>query len=282
MDVRVTARISSPATFSSTILLPSDFSDWSSLKRQAVLAHERAHVQQWDCYVLWLARLYTCLFWINPLAWWLQRRLAYLAETTSDEAAVMAVGDHTGYAEILLEFASQRAVSDVATAMARRPRISARIERILSGIAPSVAPNLGRRALVLTALLPIVAAASAPVGVGYDNQAARSSIKTAFNLAELEQYYPPDALRRGVQGLVTIHVTLDTAGRPTDTLILSEEPLDMGFGAAASVLAHMMEYDNPTGRPSQITFNVKFALPDPSPGRGTTHFETPDSPKSPE
>ena len=44
-------------------------------------------------------------------------------------------------------------------------------------------------------------------------------------------------------------------------------------------LAHRMEYDNPTGRPSQITYNVKFALPEPPPGDGTTNFEEPPSAK---
>ena len=277
MDVRVTARIASPATFGSTILLPSHFTDWSSQKLAAVLAHERAHVQQWDCYVLWLARLYTCLFWINPMAWWLQRRLAYLAETTSDEAAVMAVGDHAGYAEILLEFAAQRAVSEVATAMARRARLSGRIERILSGIAPSVAPNLAKRVLVLAALLPMVAAAAAPVGSGSNLASAQPSIKTPYGLPELEKYYPKEALRRGIDGLVRIQVSLDAKGRATDTLILTEEPLDMGFGAAASMLAHVIEYGNPGGQPAQITFNIAFELSQqPTPAYGTTNFETPD------
>jgi hypothetical protein len=76
LDVRATAHISCPATFGSTILLPSGYTEWSAQKLRAVIAHEHSHVLHKDCYVLWLARLHTCLFWINPLAWWLQRRLA--------------------------------------------------------------------------------------------------------------------------------------------------------------------------------------------------------------
>jgi TonB family protein len=74
------------------------------------------------------------------------------------------------------------------------------------------------------------------------------------------KYYPAAALHRGVHGVVKILVTLDKQGRATDTLILSEEPLDVGFGAAASALAHEMVYSNPTGQPAQLSFNVKFAL----------------------
>jgi len=282
MDVRITAGISSPATFGSTILLPAHFKNWGPQKLQAVLAHERAHAQQWDCYVLWLARLHTCLFWINPMAWWLQRRLACLAETTSDEAAVLAVADRAGYAEILLEFAAQRAVSDVATAMAQA-RISSRIERILSGIEPSVAPNAAKRMLVLAVLLPMVAAAAAPLVSESDLASGQPSIKTQYGIAGFEKYYPKEALHRGINGLVRIQVSLDAKGRATDTLILTEDPLDMGFGAAASMLAHVMEYGNPGGRPAQITFNIKFELAQqPTPAYGTTNFEAPDSAKSTE
>ena len=141
LDVRVTTQISCPATFGSTILLPPGFTEWSPQKLRAVIAHEHSHVLHKDCYVLWLARLHTCLFWVNPLAWWLQRRLAALMEIISDEAALTAVEDRARYAEILLEFARQRSVSAVATAMAR-PNISRRIDRILSGIAPSTVPGL--------------------------------------------------------------------------------------------------------------------------------------------
>src|SRR5262249_44228653 len=102
LDVRVTTQISCPATFGSTILLPPGFKEWSARKLRAVIAHEHSHVLHKDCYVLWLARLYTCLFWVSPLAWWMQRRLATLAEIISDEAAVMALEDRPRYAEILL------------------------------------------------------------------------------------------------------------------------------------------------------------------------------------
>jgi hypothetical protein len=61
---------------------------------------------------------------------------------------------------------------------------------------------------------------------------------------------------------------------------LSEDPLVMGFGAAASMLAHVYEYDNPTGRPAQLTFNVKFELQHDHPAYGTTNFEAPGSAKS--
>jgi TonB family protein len=288
LDLRVSTGVRSPSTFGVTILLPPDFCEWSHQKIAAVLAHERSHVVHRDCYILWLARLHVCIFWFNPFAWWLQLRLAALAETISDEAAVQAVSDTSAYAEILLEFATHRPVSAVATAMAR-PAIARRIERIISGITPSAIPRLSQRILVMAALLPVVATAAAPLGdtplhlaqgttSTPDLGSQQPSVKGWPILADLEKYYPQEAERRGLEGLVQIEVTLDAQGRATDTLILSEYPQDVGFGAAASTLAHFMKYNNPTGRPAQLTFKVKFALGTPPVGTGgTTNFENPDS-----
>jgi TonB family protein len=65
------------------------------------------------------------------------------------------------------------------------------------------------------------------------------------------KYYPPDAERQGIEGMVDIQVTLDAQSHVTDTLIREEHPANMGFGAAASALAHVMEFDNPTGHAAQ-------------------------------
>jgi len=79
--------------------------------------------------------------------------------------------------------------------------------------------------------------------------------------ASIEQLYPAKADREHINGLVKLTVTLDKAGRATDTHILSETPPDLGFGAAASTLAHLMSYSNPTGDVTSVTFAVKFVAP---------------------
>ncbi|HTY50363.1 MAG TPA: M56 family metallopeptidase [Steroidobacteraceae bacterium] len=277
MDVRVSTRIPQPAAFGSTILLPAEFPTWDARTRAAVIAHERAHVLERDCQLLWLARAYACLFWFNPMAWWLRRRLALLAEATSDEAALAALGDRLGYAEILLEFAGQARQSGSAIAMSQH-NVSARIERILRETRLFQSPKPSRRLLALGAVVPVAVAAAAlqfahaqVVGADPPSPAAgaASSAGTAAqepriisygDLVHLSDYYPPEAKRRGADGLVQLAVTLDTQGRATDTLIISEEPRDLGFGAAASAAAHTMIFSNPTGHPVQFIFEVKFAL----------------------
>jgi beta-lactamase regulating signal transducer with metallopeptidase domain len=83
-DVRVSREISGPVTVGSTILVPSDYADWDSTKRQAVLAHEGAHIANRDFHVLLLASLNRAMFWFSPFAWWQLNRLAELAEIISD------------------------------------------------------------------------------------------------------------------------------------------------------------------------------------------------------
>ena len=68
--MRVSNLIGGPVTFGSTILLPPQCFEWDPHKRQAVLAHEGAHVANGDFYILLLASLNRAMFWFSPFAWW--------------------------------------------------------------------------------------------------------------------------------------------------------------------------------------------------------------------
>jgi len=281
-DVRLSLRLRAPATFGSIILLPPECLEWSEQKLAAVMSHERSHVQRKDCYVLWLARLYACVFWINPLAWWMQSRLAALAETTSDDAAVAALGDRPAYAEVLLEIAATpdpgvvRAAAQMATS--RHP-VTTRIERIISDIAPAVIPKRRHQALAIGLLLPIIAVSSLKLAWGQE-ASGNSSLEPHMlytKAPDLETFYPKEAARLGIEGWVTISISLDAQGRPTNTLILDEHPLDVGFGAAASALVHTYEYSNPSHKPAQLSIKVKFDLKDGGP-RGPNELPPPPSP----
>jgi TonB family protein len=270
LDVRVSGQIPTPAAFGTTVLLPKECTTWSPTKLAAVVAHENAHVLHRDCYMLWLARLSACVFWFNPLAWWVARRLAALAEQTSDDAAIETLGSRTEYAEILLSLGTRR-TSELAAAMAARSNLSMRIERILSNATLSRALRHSQRTLVIAAVLPAVAVAAAPLqsvaSAALQGGRASSSLSATASMeprvvswGPLDSYYPPEAKKKDVEGLVELAITLDREGRATDTQILTEDPLDMGFGAAASAAVHAMQYSNPTGRPVTFTLRVRFAL----------------------
>ena len=121
----------------STILLPSGWREWDDAKLDAVIAHEVSHVARRDALSQRLSLLHRAIFWFSPLAWWLDRHLADLAEQASDEAALACGADRKTYARTLLGFfeALQTAPGRVwwqGVSMAKTGQAEQRIERILS------------------------------------------------------------------------------------------------------------------------------------------------------
>lgn len=133
LDVRASNRVASPVTIGSSVLLPRSYASWDEATLRIVLSHERAHVRQKDFLIHALAGLHCAFFWFNPFSWWLQRQLAELGEALSDCAAVEQAQSRTGYAEILLAFATRAHWPLTAVAaMASTSNLTPRIERLLN------------------------------------------------------------------------------------------------------------------------------------------------------
>jgi len=86
------------------ILLPTNWREWDDATLDAVLAHELSHVMRRDALTQQLSLLHRAIFCFSPLAWWLERHLAALAEQASDEAALSCGADRHAYARTLLGF----------------------------------------------------------------------------------------------------------------------------------------------------------------------------------
>lgn len=129
------AWISVPLTVGRKVLLPEDWVAWDNPKLNAVLAHERTHVRRRDWAIALISGVNRSLFWFNPLAWWIERRLATLAEQACDDSALLLV-DSRPYAQALLDMAaavrtSQGRLVWEAMAMAKAAEVRKRIELIL-------------------------------------------------------------------------------------------------------------------------------------------------------
>ena len=120
------------------LVLPDSWKSWDADTRRAVLTHELSHIVRRDLWTMRVASLYRAATWINPLSWWLRRKLDTEAERASDEAVLATGVEPTAYAEILVQFfdAAQRANGRASwqLAMARRGGAEAgkRVERVLS------------------------------------------------------------------------------------------------------------------------------------------------------
>jgi len=137
--LRESGWISAPMTagcIRPVILLPLGWREWDQAKLEAALVHELAHVCRRDPLIALLAGLNKCIFWFHPQAWWMERKLASLAEEAADDRSVLVLGDRRRYASALLEIAAAvragrgRLVWG-AIAMARPSEVRRRIERVL-------------------------------------------------------------------------------------------------------------------------------------------------------
>jgi len=138
--VRFSRDVAGPVTIARTIVLPTDAVDWAAETRQAVLAHEYAHVSRMDYAMLVVSHLNRAMFWFSPLSWWLHRKLTVLTELVSDDQAIEITRDRIGYAETLLEMAQRPEPLARGPSMAGLPMLALRIDRILLGkVTPSQA-----------------------------------------------------------------------------------------------------------------------------------------------
>ncbi len=201
---------------SQKIVLPPDWSAWPEAKLRAVLAHELAHAHRRDTITNLLAHINRSLFWFHPLAWWLERQLSLTAEQACDDAAVHAIGERRGYAEVLLDMAEtvRRRGARLAcpgVGLDGTGLLGRRIDRLLSGAAGRVTrPQRALVALTCAAAIFLAAACrdKSPYSVelkpdpkNAETLARQDTVKAAMNMdanqvAELEA-----AVRRNPEDL---------------------------------------------------------------------------------
>ncbi len=197
--------ISVPVTMGAlhpTILLPAEWQQWNDEKLEAVIAHEMSHVARGDALTHQLSVLHRAIFWFSPLAWWLERHLASLAEQASDEAVLAAGADRNGYARMLLGFfealhAAPGRVWWEGVAMAKGGQAEQRLERILAWKG-SVAMNLKKPvvlAMVALAIPTIYFAAS--VQAAHAGQESQRTVSTPVPAAPVRGVVAPAALAPG-------------------------------------------------------------------------------------
>jgi beta-lactamase regulating signal transducer with metallopeptidase domain len=202
--VVMSENISVPVTigvFRPTILLPPDWQQWDAAKLNSVLAHELSHVKRRDPLTQYMALLYRGIFWLNPLAWWLHRHLAALAEQASDEAALSCGADRNHYARTLLSFftalqGNPGRIRWQGVSMARRGQAEKRLERILAWkgtVAMSFKRSLAIAIIVIAVPVVFLAATVHP-----------ANSQSALKHMALQASTAPAAAKAPVTGVVGI------------------------------------------------------------------------------
>jgi len=282
LDIRMSSEVSSPATVFSTVLVPPDFTRWTSEAQRLAIAHERSHVASMDFYVQWVAQIYRSVFWFNPFAWWLAYRLALLNEHVSDDAAVACrdadeYEDRTKYARVLLTLARRDPLSADVVPMIRAKTLSLRVERILMQAGARRATGL-QTLLVASTLVPILAATAAiqsptePRSYANNLQPAQSASNGAAPvilprsdparpLSRPE--YPPASRRLGESGTVVLKLHVIEDGTVADAAIEQTSGYaDLDHAALYESFRWRLEPGTIDGAPTRMwgRFAVTFKL----------------------
>ena len=137
-DIKIYAKVSlrSPllvGIVKPRLYLPSHWSSWSSEELRGVVAHELAHRDNRDIWVLIFQGIAMALFCVNPLVWLLNRRLAFLRELRCDEA-VLRETDLTPaeYGRLLFGFVDRRPAVSALYFNERGTALKKRLEHVLN------------------------------------------------------------------------------------------------------------------------------------------------------
>lgn len=138
------------------ILVPSGALEWNEERRGAVLRHELAHVQRHDWAVQLLAECVRAVFWFNPLAWLVCRRVRQESERACDDAVLRAGVREDAYASHLLDIArtsrARRLALASAMPIARPSTLEGRIAAMLNAKTDRSTPDSRTRVVATTAM----------------------------------------------------------------------------------------------------------------------------------
>ena len=153
------------------LLWPAELVDVAPGQVRGVILHELAHLRRRDHWVAWAESIGACVWWWNPLFWYVRRRVRECAEMACDAWVVWAMPDgRRTYAEALIEVVRRlsqgsRAVPALGALGLNRRNFERRLTMIFD-------ENVSRRVSWTAALLiGLLGAAALP---GWSQEAAES------------------------------------------------------------------------------------------------------------
>ena len=165
-DARITDADIEPAVarvFHPVVLLPAALlARLSRPEIDAVLAHEREHIERRDNLKDCLHRLVELLFWFHPAVWWIGRQMIEERERACDEAVLANGHDGGEYASGILAVCRHCRASSAQSAAATSGDLTRRVRYILGNARPTAVGAIK----ALTLLIATVAAATVPMFAG--------------------------------------------------------------------------------------------------------------------
>jgi beta-lactamase regulating signal transducer with metallopeptidase domain len=164
VEILTSPRLAAPIAFGYfrlVIALPAGFSeDFDDCQREAMLAHEVAHLASGDSGWQLLADLAAVVLWWHPLVWWMRRRWRAASELAADEACLLVPRGADALAACLVILArrldSRPRLAWLSMAgPGLRSALGQRVERLLALSACAWRPANSRWIGVVTATVPV-------------------------------------------------------------------------------------------------------------------------------
>jgi hypothetical protein len=134
----VSARLAGPIAFGwiwPSVALPAGFAaQLDTVKQDAVLLHELAHLAAHDPFWNLLADAATMILWWHPAVWWMRRRLQLANELAADEASLLVADGPRVLAECLVQFGArllERPVAGQIPVTGFRSHLGRRVQQLM-------------------------------------------------------------------------------------------------------------------------------------------------------
>jgi len=268
-ELRIADRIASPVTFGvlrPVVLLPPQFPTLDAAARRAILCHELLHVDRGDWAFTICEELVRAVFWFHPAIWWLLGEIQLAREQAVDRAVIERTQAKEEYVDALLAIAGAKAQLDLAPAplFLRKRHLRHRVvsifkevrmskTRLASALAGSVC-ILAAAAWFVTNTFPLAAAPQ----VVNDSPGVTVNLNGGTLLHRAPVAYPESARAKGVQGAVTLELTLDSAGNVADARAVSG-PEQLRKPALESAL--QWHFTREAGNQRQVTISFDASAP---------------------
>jgi beta-lactamase regulating signal transducer with metallopeptidase domain len=148
--------------FRPVVILPRDAPAWSTTRAHIVLCHELAHIRRGDWLTLIAAELLRAVYWFNPLAWIIGKRLRDESERACDDEVMGQGIEGADYATELVALArilnAERPGWVAASAMARPSSLERRVTAMVTSDVNRRLVGRTPRVMILALMLAITVA----------------------------------------------------------------------------------------------------------------------------
>jgi len=276
--------------FKIKIILPKDWNKWTTHQKRTVIIHELNHIKQKDHWINILKLFAFSIHFFNPLVWIFLKKLNELNELVCDDFTIATTkSSNLDYTTQLVHFSElysnlEPTIPATLTFTESYKSLKNRLSYHLSKKEGIIMHNLKLKNRITTLicvilLIPFLGQCDKeqPNSIASETEISKKpeSIGQNTSLYSFEDvsvkpevihkerpYYPDEARKNGIMGLVVVTVTIDEMGDVIEANILSTEDPALNKTSLEAAKKCKFKPAEIDGQPVKVNFNIpfKFAL----------------------